>query len=330
MERRIKERYSDAVLRAAMERYDIAASQIHLLDGFESFMYSFDRGGNAYILRIGHSLRRSPDLIRGEVDFINALAGGGAGVARAVPSPRGNLVELIEDGAGEHFLATAFVRALGRPPQSADWTPEFVQTYGQTIGRMHAVSSTYTPSNLAWQRPHWDDPIVLEIEVLLPPSESIVIERHRELQQHLATLPRDRDYCLIHQDAHGGNFFVDDNGRFTFFDFDDCCYGWTAYDIAMVLFYAASGQPDPDAFAAQFMPDFLRGYTREYPFDPAWLAELPHFLKLREIDLYAVIHRSFDLDNISDPWAARFMRGRKERIEQGAPYLIVDPLALLP
>ena len=34
-------------------------NRIRLLDGFESFMYEFERGEGEYILRIGHSLRRS-------------------------------------------------------------------------------------------------------------------------------------------------------------------------------------------------------------------------------------------------------------------------------
>ena len=44
---------------------------------------------------------------------------------------------------------------------------------------------------------------------------------------------------MIHQDAHLGNLFVDDNYTLTLFDFDDCVYGHFIYDIAMVLFYSA-------------------------------------------------------------------------------------------
>lgn len=61
-----------------------------------------------------------------------------------------------------------------------------------------------------------------------------------------------------------------------------------------------------------------------YRLDSGWLREIPHFLKLREIDLYAVIHRSFDVENLDDPWCVGYMRGRKERIEAGVPYVDVD------
>jgi Ser/Thr protein kinase RdoA (MazF antagonist) len=84
------------------------------------------------------------------------------------------------------------------------------------------------------------------------------------------------------------------------------------------------GQPDPRAFAQEFMCHFLQGYARENRIDAVWLKEIPYFLKLREIDLYAIIHRSFDVNNLDDPWVAGFMRGRKERIENDVPYLDLD------
>ena len=141
---------------------------------------------------------------------------------------------------------------------------------------------------------------------------------------HLETLPKDRDsYGLIHQDAHGGNFFVHE-GKITLFDFDDCVYGWFIYDIAMVLFYAAMFKEDMAAYTATFMRDFLRGYKQENKLDPVWLAELPYFLKLREIDLYAIIHFSFDLENEDDPWIKGYMEGRKQRIDAGLPYIDFD------
>ena len=109
----ISSRFRPEVLDQARERYSIAADSIRLLDGFESFMYEFDRADGRFILRLSHSLRRSPDQIRGEVDWINYLYAGGVNVARAVLSRRGNLVEPVDDGQGGEFLCTAFTWASG-------------------------------------------------------------------------------------------------------------------------------------------------------------------------------------------------------------------------
>jgi Ser/Thr protein kinase RdoA (MazF antagonist) len=72
------------------------------------------------------------------------------------------------------------------------------------------------------------------------------------------------------------------------------------------------------------MTHFLSGYRAENHLEGEWLKEIPSFLKLREIDLYAVIHRSFDVDNIDDPWVARYMKNRKTRIENDVPFLNID------
>jgi Ser/Thr protein kinase RdoA (MazF antagonist) len=329
MEQRIKERYNEAILQEAMQRYGIAEDQIRLLDGFESYMFEFERVSGVYILRLGHSFRRTEALIQAEVDWINYLAVGGASVARAVLSEARNLIEVIDDGRGESFLASAFVRAPGRPPWEAGWSPRLYQTYGQLLGRMHALSKRYVPSNPVWQRPHWDDAIMLDVERHLPASEGLILERFRTLMSYLEAFPRDHEsYGLVHFDAHGGNLFIDDTGTITLFDFDDCSYSWFANDIAIVLFYMIVNREDAPALTQEFMSYFLQGYRRENRLDPAWLKEIPHFLKLREIDLYAIIHRSFDVDNLDDPWCARYMRGRRSRIEDGVPYVDFDFEAL--
>jgi Ser/Thr protein kinase RdoA (MazF antagonist) len=325
MEERIKERFNSAILEEALRRYGVTPDRARLLDGFESFMYEFDGASAEYILRLGHSLRRSEMLIQAEVDWINYLAAGGASVARAIVSTQNRLVEAIDDGHGDQFLATAFVKAQGQSPWRRGWTPELYVTYGQLIGRLHALSQHYQPSNPAWRRPHWDEVEFMDVERFLPADQSIVLQKYRDLLTYLRALPRSIEtYGLIHQDAHGTNFFVDDAGRITLFDFDDCAYSWYANDVAIVLFYMITTETNPAAITREFMPHFLRGYRRENRLDPIWLKEMPHFLKLREIELYAVIHRSFDVDQIDNAWCATFMQGRRERIEQDMPYVEFD------
>ncbi len=339
MEKRILDRYHPEVLDAASERYHIAPGAIRPLDAFESFIFEFEKAAPAgqthsFILRLSHSLRRTPELIYGEVDWINYLARGGARVARAVPSPAGNLVETIEDGQGGQFYATAFVKAEGDQPWNVGWTPELFEAYGRLIGRMHALTKDYAPSRPEWRRPEWDDPIFMYVDPYMPDGEELARERYAEALTHVRGLPRGRDsYGLTHQDAHGANMHVDTAGRLTLFDFDDCGYHYFANDIAMVLFYIAMGKRNNAEFAEHFLSHFMRGYREENALERWWLAELPWFMKLREIEMYAVIYRDFaipdgDVSLIDDEWAAAFMRGRKARIEHDVPYLDMDFAAL--
>lgn len=324
MDPKIASRFNEEILKAAMRHYNIAAENITALDGFESFIYRFERPDGRFILRIGHSERRSPELIHGEVDWINFLAEHGAPVARAILSAEGNLVEAIPDGHGSEFLCTAFVHATGGPISRAQTNDSVYRNYGRLLGRMHALAKTYQVSNPAWKRYDWDSSENNTAEKQIPASDTTILEKYRATLAHLRKLPRNTDgFGMIHQDAHPGNFFVDEQLNLTLFDFDDCVYGHFIYDIAMVLFYTSNGEADPAAYTARFMPVFLEGYREENRLDPSWLAELPYFMKLREIDLFAAIRFSFG-ENPDDPWCARYLSGRRERIENDVPYIDFD------
>ncbi len=324
MDPHIRGRFNEGILAEAARRFGVTMAELKELAGFESFIYEYEREGAGYILRIGHSARRTIPLIRGEVAWINYLADNGAAASRAVLSEQGQLVELLPDGHGEDFLATAFERAPGGPPRGAIWGPPFFKRYGEALGRIHALSRYYAPPPDTL-RPHWDEPLLMDIAANLPPTEVRALARFEELMAELRALPRDAEsYGLIHFDPHGGNLYLDDDLNITFFDFDDCGYAHFIYDVALTLFYSVMGTEDPAAYTRSFLSHFWRGYRRENDLPSSWLAKLPLFLKLREIDLYALFHRSFDVANIDDPWARRFMDGRKERIEAGEPYVTFD------
>ena len=323
MDQQIIARYHDGILQEARQRYAIAPAQIRPLKAFESFIYEFERADGAYILRISHTLRRSEPLIQGEVDWINYLAAGGVSVAKAIHSANDKLVEAIDDGQGGHFLATAFVKASGQSPWEI-WTPPLYTTYGRLLGAMHALTQHYQPTGIAW-RPTWDDESMDFVGRYLPRSETVAKEKYQALCAHFHTLPKDNTvYGLIHQDAHGSNFLVDQAGQLTLFDFDDCVYSWYMNDIAIVLFYTVMDAEDWPAFTQEFMTHFLQGYSQAYQLEPHWLQEIPQFLKLRELELYAVIHRDFDVNNIDHAWCARFMQNRKAKIEADVPFIDFD------
>jgi Ser/Thr protein kinase RdoA (MazF antagonist) len=321
MDQLIKNRYNDAILQEAMLRFGIPKEQIQFLDAVENFIYGYERDSKPYILRIAHNFRRSEALVQGEVDWINYLAVGGVTVSRAILSEAGKLVETIDDGHGGAFLATAFVKAPGQAPWDL-WTPELYRTYGQMLGRIHTLSKNYQPKQAEWKRPAWDDAIFEFVEQYLPESEALAKMKYREVCEVVNLLAKDADsYGLTHQDAHGNNFFVDEAGRITLFDFDECAYNWFVNDIAIALFYIVQDAQDWSTFTGEFLTHFLRGYVQACPLDPAWLTQIPAFLKIREIELYATMHRDFDVTNVSDVWCARFMTGRKERIEQDLPFI---------
>jgi amicoumacin kinase len=317
--------YNADILSVACQCYDIDPAATRLLDGFESFIYEFICPDGDYVLRIGHSARRNPDLIRGKVDWINYLSDRGTSVSRAVLSSAGNLIESVDDTQSGQFLCTSFVRARGGIAGEEYINNRLFFNYGRLLGRMHALARNYRLPQPAWKRPEWDDPANICADLWMPEKYAALLPKYRELIAHLTGLPRDAaGYGMIHQDAHMGNLFVDEDYTLTLFDFDDCVYGHFIYDIAMVLFYMVGwGGDDVPGFAGRFMPIFLQGYREQNRLDPVWLAELPYFLKLREIDLFAEI-LFMDGETPAHPWSRRYMLGRAAKIAQELPFIEFD------
>ena len=328
VEQAIRDQYHPGILHAACDRFALAPAAARPLDGFESFVYECPRAdGDDVILRITHRLHRSVAQLEAEVDFIDHLASHGVTACAALPSRAGRKVERLDDKNGA-FSAVAFEKAAGAPAGPGTWGPALWTAMGRMMGRMHALAGSYRPS-VAGRRLHWHAEVGAAA-AHVPAGQPAVAARVVELEATLSTFATGSAvYGLIHSDFHRGNFFVED-GHIHLFDFDDCQYSWYADDIAIALFYAlphdCSAAADR-AYARQFLEHFMAGYREQNTLDPAWLEHIPLFLRRREIELYAVILRSFGPDGLDD-WSASFMRGRREKIERAAPYVEIDFAAL--
>lgn len=325
METAITRRFNEDITNSAAERYGIKSSDLKKLDGFESYIFKYSKDGVGYILRIAHTIRRSETLIRAEIEWIRYLASNGVSVADAVLSQNGNLVEIIDDGADSFFLATSFFEVYGKSPYVYGWSEKLFTTYGALLGKMHKLAQSYSPVDSAIERPLWNSKEMNgDVLTNIPSTQPEIKERYLEIISNLETLEQTREsFGLIHFDAHSGNMLVDETGQINLFDFDDCNRNWFVNDIAIVLFYMVTNTKNPEELTNKFLPPFLKGYSRENRLDSKWLKEIPVFLRMREIDLYAVIHRSMDQNKL-DGWCKQFMDDREKKIINSTPYVNLD------
>ena len=316
MKSTIKSRFTPEIQVGISKHFGIdPISSLQDLNGFENFVYAFEHGDTDRILRIGHSLRRPEHQVRSEIEWLRFLAENNAGVAAPVGE-----IKSFDDGHGAAFVAAVFEKAEGTHPEPEVKNARFYEIYGATIGRLHAVTKRFQPS-AEFSRPTWSEE-TREVETNLPSDDEAVRHRVLELREKLEQLPTTEDwYGLIHQDPHTGNLHRDDRGRITLFDFDDCVFGHYIYDIAMVFFYAGFRDDDPAEPTRRFFADFMRGYNSEHELPDECFSTIPLFMKLREIDLYAVVHRSFDPDK---PIESKFMEGRRDSIAEGIPWMDFD------
>ena len=321
------------VLDTAVRLFGASKDQLSKFDDYEgcaNLVYQFKRDDQPRILRISYRSDRPIALIQAELHFVNYLADNGMRVARPMPSEAGNLVEVIP-AAGIPFIAVAFAKGRGmRVPDNGyryrEGIPikEYFQNWGRTLGQMHRLTKTYQPPSASIRRPEW---FAWEYYSGFPYGERLpaIQKKYDELIAELHALPKDVDsYGLIHNDFNDGNFTVDyDNGDMTVFDFDDSCYFWFMYDIACAWeggIGRAMFRPlaERKGFMDRYMEQVLSGYNRENTLSDEWLARLPLFLRL--VQMQELMHFAQYLDDPDEETQAG-LRYKIHCIENDIPYL---------
>lgn len=229
------------------------------------------------------------------------------------------------------YIVSVFEKAPGILAEGmlpTDWSDELFQSLGRAVGKCHRLAQGYVPARAEFRRPEWDDTgNCFNPRESLPDADPLILERRAWVLAHLQSLPKDgASYGLAHLDLHFGNFFIDRAQRRIFlFDFDDCAYGWYMMDIAMLLFDVLVVYADADrlSFGARFLEQVLCGYHTQMELSGFWVSQLPHFLKLLEIGVYAMLYQGYD-PATADEWVRTFMRERRHRIEHELPYVDLD------
>ena len=320
MEKFIRKIYNDTILDEATHKFGFNKKNVYLLGGFQSFVYECMRNGRSYILKITHSSHRNENMLKGELDWIQYLSDNNVKVCMPVLSRKSKLIEIIEIG-NSYFSAVVYEKAKGRPIGNHDWKPEFFEKWGETVGKLHALSKHYHPKDQSTIRPQWYSEDNYDVNKFLPVSQIKVKQKFKNLVKKIKKFPRDADsFGLIHADMNSTNFFIN-NGEITIFDFDGCVYSWFIHDIAILTFCSIQFNHvinDKVSFLSLFMKSFLEGYHRENTLDSFWLSKLRDFLKLEEIGEYTLIHRSCNLNDLSRLNQC-FMNNRKDNIEKDMP-----------
>ncbi len=326
VERVAKHAFSAEVKQAILRALKVDSDDLVDLLGFENFV--FHRRSNNSILRITHSSHRVEGQIHGELEFIQHLLQSGAAVCSPIAFEDGRLTQIFDD-----FIVCQFERAPGRPMTNADWKGSMFQTLGKCIGEFHRCASTMPQPR--YRRIDWRADKNLNFRNRIPSDQIEVLAQADKCLDSLSKLPiSDEIYGLIHSDVHIGNFFVEGN-RLIFFDFDDCCYNWFAFDIAAILFnvimlpFIENNRAAQEAEASRFLPSFFEGYDKSFPVKTLVLEQLPLLLKAKELIMYGAIHAHMDVYNLDGWLATKMMVDRRRRIEAAEACLDLDFAKLL-
>jgi Ser/Thr protein kinase RdoA (MazF antagonist) len=321
--------FNDEVLTALAPRYGVAAEDVRFVGGFESFVHAYARDGHARILKITHTLARTPDVLMGELDWLGYMADHGVAVARPVPSLSGALIESLPGPEGT-FLAIAYEAAPGSAVDLATLTPALNRAWGRLLGQMHTHTRAYGPDA---RRAGWRDVLVPEFHAAPPDGHAWFVAHLDGLIERLQALPRTPDaFGLVHGDLHAGNLLWTGE-TLTAIDFDDAHHTWFANDMAIALYYvvqhARRAGLDAESVTTAFLAEFLAGYAEAHALDPAWLGQFELFLKVRRAVLYAAIVSAYPGDAMPERHRA-LVADLRQGIEADTPLVDVDFTSFAP
>lgn len=295
MEHTVERVFTKEILQNAASGFGITVEDKPLGD-FENYIFKGQtKDGIPRVLRLTHSSHRLKDEIEAELTFLKYVRENGANAAGSLLSLNGKLVEEHVASDGTSFFASMFEWADGQLVDRTNpnvWNDDLMYRLGKTIGKLHALTVNYPITKF---RETWDEEAYIQ-EML---NHEEIGPCTKELLEEMSSYPRKSDsYGLIHSDLHFHNFFVNDEGKITAFDFDDLQYNYFISDIAIVLFYTAWGSKgtyeEKSAFAKRQLGIIRKGYETEYVLDEVWYSRIPAFLKCRDIVLYYVLKMKYE------------------------------------
>lgn len=287
---------------------------VRCLGSWENYVYEIAIGGDAAILRVTDGCRKASEQVRAELAFVEFLHDRGLPVVRSIRSARGRLVETIESGA-DRFSASVFEKRDGLQPSPAQCRAlgrDFFRDLGAVIGRLHVASSIYCGD----QRQPVDRPaltggdLVADGKRLAPRCARAASRELASVVEWLAAQRRDADYALIHADLHGRNLLLGESSM-TVIDFDDCCYGWFAYDVAVALNWAFHPDHPERERALDWLID---GYAAaRHPRD-AFRDQVRWFVRVRLVQDYLQALDRLTSAQYPGDWLSRRIDGLESRM----------------
>jgi Ser/Thr protein kinase RdoA (MazF antagonist) len=281
-----------------------------------NYVYSFIKAGKKCYLRLTPNNVRAKNQIAAELDFVAFLRSGGVNAMPPVPSVAGRLIE--EVNFAENVLsACVFEEAEGArfTYDSGESNKKHFKLRGQTLGQIHMLSKTYLPSGhlrrFAWN----EDQLLLEAKTFLPASEKIIWREFEELKEQLENYPKSIEtFGLVHGDFGETNYRYQTD-RLNIFDFDDCCYHWFLYDIAVTIY--PHGWRDE---GRQLLDLLLEGYAGEMPLIVT-LDDVTMFCRWRLVYMFLVTARKWGLRDLT-PQQSEWLARKRENIAHGYKWQI--------
>ncbi len=253
-------------------------------------IYPFQCKGNNQLLRFAPKTEKCKENMLAELDFISYLKTKGYGVLELVISQKGE--ELVEAHTpwGEYF-ASVFKRVSGVQINQTDFSDAVVFSHGKALGKLHQLSSEFTPTN--HKRWSYRDVLAWVQDILIDfPQETAALMETKLLQDYFSTVPITKsNFGLIHYDFEYDNVFYDEvTNSCNVIDFDDAMYHWYAMDVEQAL--DSLQDYIPAEYFSHKKQCFIDGYLTEYHISDEFSTIMPACKRFANLYGYARTLRS--------------------------------------
>jgi len=281
-------------LRAARSRWNLPPdARATLVNISENLTYRIDTpGGWQRILRVHRPGYHTRAGIESELAWLGAVARDtGLSVPSAIPGRDGRLVQAATLGTPRHLALFTHLPGAHVAPD-APMIPMF-RRLGAATAHLHAHARAWVRPT-GFERFAWDEAAVFGPAATwgdwraapnVTPAIRTVLERvEHVVTARLATYGKGAArYGLIHADLRLANLLIEGD-HLHLIDFDDCGFGWFAYDFAAAVSFIEDAPHLPALRTA-----WVAGYRDIAPLHGADIAMLGTFVMLRRLALLAWI-----------------------------------------
>jgi len=236
--------------------------------------YLIESATAKYILRIYRNEWRSTDEILFELQLLEFLREQKARVSTPGKTYEGNSHFLIDFQEGQR-MAVLFDFADGRSPEK-ETLAETCHLLGNAVANVHLASTGFVTD---YTRPVLDTPYLLDLSIdkIEPYLDSEQMRYATTLQKKIhagmpAIATENGAYGACTGDINFRNFHINDRNEITLFDFDQCGFGYRAFELGKFL---SAMYPLKDKIS--YMSSFLKGYQSVRQLTEAELQAIPYF-----------------------------------------------------
>ena len=276
----------------ALARYQVRVKKLTFINHGENTTFRVDAiGGKKFLLRIHRDGYHSPAALQEEVDWLHRLAKvKEVQVPVPVRSKKGDFLEHVVSPAVENGRYCDLLKWVEGAFIFKSAKPKHLYQLGQLMARLHRS----TRGRKVKHRIYWDANGLVgpapkfgafdKIKGLAPAKQRFLNQKRAELFRTLRKFERSfpERQGLIHADLHFGNFVVAENGLGAI-DFDDCGFGFHAYDLVIPLTHIAHLCKKRKIPLKPYVDAIQEGYASLGRWDQHDTAILPYLLAARRL-----------------------------------------------